>query len=555
MGQDKPIPLVGRLAIQLKMLTPDEVGRAMAESESTGNPRLAQVMLSMGLLDRDQVAKLQQVQKDLVEKQRARMGEAAAPPSAAPAARPAAARPANEVHRVAEQAAKAAAPMKARDIDELYTAPPAAEKARPLPSAKPAPGPSAASAPVAPPPQKPVPAPVQSAPAPAPAAAPNAAPTSPAPAAHAPSAGNGRPSLELVVPVPEAADRKRLESILGAGVEAGASDIHLHAGGPLKRRCIGELVVVEEAIEPAAVERMVSAALTPEQRAQLAHAGELDFCFDLPGIGRFRANAYRQQRGLDAVFRSIPDRPPTLAELGLPEELKKYTDYHQGMVLITGPAGCGKSSTLAALLNHINESRDDHILTVEDPIEIIHPSKRCLVNQRHAGHHTRTFSRALRAALREDPDIIVIGELRDLETISLAMTAAETGHFVLATLHTANAVRTVNRMIGAFPSNEQDQVRAMLSESLRAVISQRLVPTADGQGRIPALEMLVINRAIGNLIRDQKTIQIRSSMQTGKAHGMYLLEQSLNELVAAGRITREVALSLAEEEKLITAGV
>jgi twitching motility protein PilT len=224
------------------------------------------------------------------------------------------------------------------------------------------------------------------------------------------------------------------------------------------------------------------------------------------------------------------------------------------MVLITGPAGCGKSSTLAALVNHINENRDDHILTVEDPIEIVHPSKRCLVNQRHAGHHTASFPRALRGALREDPDIIVIGELRDLETISLAMTAAETGHFVLATLHTANAVRTVNRMIGAFPSNEQDQVRAMLSESLKAVISQRLVPTADGAGRVPALELLVINRAIGNMIRDEKTVQIRSSMQTGRAHGMYLLEQSLNELVAEGKITRETALGLAEEEKLITAG-
>lgn len=356
------------------------------------------------------------------------------------------------------------------------------------------------------------------------------------------------------MPEPSAGDRQRLEQILAAGVEAKASDVHLHAGGPLKQRRIGELVVVDESIDRDAVERMVAASLSPEQRAKLRHDGELDYCFDLPGVGRFRANAYRQQRGLDAVFRSIPDRPPTLEELGLPDELKKYTDYHQGMVLITGPAGCGKSSTLAALVNHINENRDDHILTVEDPIEIVHPSKRCLVNQRHAGQHTRSFSRALRAALREDPDIIVIGELRDLETISLAMTAAETGHFVLATLHTANAVRTVNRMIGAFPSNEQDQVRAMLSESLRAVVSQRLVPTSDGQGRVPALEMLVINRAIGNLIRDQKTIQIRSSMQTGKAHGMYLLEQSLNELVAKGRITREVALSLAEEEKLITAG-
>lgn len=544
MAQDKPIPLVGRLAIQLKMLTPGEVARAMAESESSGNPRLAQVMLTMGLLDRDQVVKLQQVQKDLVEKQRARMsgGEASERPAKAPAAvrppAPTSGRSANEIHRAAEHAAKAAAPMQARDIDDLYAAPPAAEKVRPLPSERPVP-----AAPKSPP------RPAVAAPA-APAAVEPSAP----PAPIAPVA-DGRPSLEVAVPEPGSADRARLESLLAAGVAAKASDIHLHAGGPIKQRRIGELVVVDESVDPPAVERMVASALTPEQRARLAHAGELDFCFDLPGVGRFRANAYRQQRGLDAVFRSIPDRPPTLEELGLPEELKKYTDYHQGMVLITGPAGCGKSSTLAALVNHINENRDDHILTVEDPIEIVHPSKRCLVNQRHAGHHTKTFSRALRAALREDPDIIVIGELRDLETISLAMTAAETGHFVLATLHTANAVRTVNRMIGAFPSNEQDQVRAMLSESLRAVISQRLVPTADGESRVPALEMLVINRAIGNLIRDQKTIQIRSSMQTGKAHGMYLLEQSLNELVASGRITREVALSLAEEEKLITAGV
>lgn len=552
MAQDKPIPLVGRLAIQLKMLTPDEVARAMAESESTGNPRLAQVILSMGLLDRDQVAKLQQVQKDLVEKQRSKMGGAEAPdrvsasapsPQPAPAAKPAPARPADEIHRVAEHAAKTAVPMQARDIDDLYAAPSA-------PAAKPRPvAPAADVSPAAPRPAVATPSPAPST-ASAPAQVPEPSRSTP----EAPTGLRNLPSLELKVPEPAAADRKRLEEILSAGVGAKASDIHLHAGGPLKQRLLGELVVVEESIESALVERMVAASLTPEQREQLRHEGELDYCFDLPGIGRFRANAYRQQRGLDAVFRSVPDRPPTLEELGLPDELKKYTDYHQGMVLITGPAGCGKSSTLAALVNHINENRDDHILTVEDPIEIVHPSKRCLVNQRHAGHHTKSFSRALRAALREDPDIIVIGELRDLETISLAMTAAETGHFVLATLHTANAVRTVNRMIGAFPSNEQDQVRAMLSESLRAVISQRLVPTADGQGRVAALEMLVINRAIGNLVRDQKTIQIRSSMQTGKAHGMYLLEQSLNELVAKGRITREVALSLAEEEKLITAG-
>jgi twitching motility protein PilT len=206
---------------------------------------------------------------------------------------------------------------------------------------------------------------------------------------------------------------------------------------------------------------------------------------------------------------------------------------------------------MAALVNKINEERDEHILTVEDPIEYVHVPKRCHVNQRHAGRHTGSFARALRAALREDPDVIVIGELRDLETISLAMTAAETGHFVLATLHTANAVRTINRMIGAFPSNRQDQVRTMLSESLRAVISQRLVPTADETTRVPALEILVVNKAIANLVRDEKTVQIRSAIQTGGSQGMRLLEQSLNELVRAGTITSEVALRLAEDKKLL----
>ncbi len=299
--------------------------------------------------------------------------------------------------------------------------------------------------------------------------------------------------------------------------------------------------------------RVALAALDEQQTASLARHGEIDLCYVVDGVGRFRSNIYRQQRGIDAVFRSIPPEPPTLESLKLPNALAKFTNYHQGMVLVTGPAGCGKSSTMAALVNLINEEREEHILTVEDPIEYLHRSKRCLVNQRHAGQHTVSFARALRAALREDPDVIVIGELRDLETISLAMTAAETGHFVLATLHTNNAVRTINRMIGAFPFNQQDQVRTMLSESLRAVVSQRLVITADGSGRVPALEILVINKAIGNLIRDQKTVQIRSAIQTGKSQGMCLLEQSLDELVRSGTVTRDEALRLAEEKKLITA--
>jgi twitching motility protein PilT len=568
MAQKKPLPLAGRLAIQLKMLTREEVERGIAESASSGNPRLVQVFLQMGMLDRPQALKLQKAQKELIKKRRASKQNARTNGGATLGriGQPAGGRASRtqssvgrldpeSIHRAAAHAAETAAPMTAGEVEALHEAPPAAA-ASPAPEleiefATPAPAPaSPASAPTASAPASAVPGSAPAAPvSPAASEAPSAAPSAPRRAAD-----EGGVSLELAVPEPGSEDRARLEVILSAGVERSASDIHLHAGGALKHRIHGELLVAEESVAPEAVERMVAAALTSEQRAALGHDGEIDFCFDLPGIGRFRGNAYRQHRGLDAVFRSIPSAPPTLEELGLPTDLEKYTHYHQGMVLVTGPAGCGKSSTMAALVDRINQSREEHILTVEDPIEVIHPSKRCLVNQRHAGRHTASFSRALRGALREDPDVIVIGELRDLETISLAMTAAETGHFVLASLHTANAVRTVNRMIGAFPSNEQDQVRAMLSESLKAVISQRLVPTADGQGRVPALELLVINRAIGNLIRDEKTIQIRSSMQTGKAHGMYLLEQSLNELVAAGRITRDVALSLAEEEKLITAG-
>ncbi|MCZ6465360.1 MAG: PilT/PilU family type 4a pilus ATPase, partial [Proteobacteria bacterium] len=327
---------------------------------------------------------------------------------------------------------------------------------------------------------------------------------------------------------------------------------HIHAETPLKLRVNGKMVETGGSLAAEEAERLVVAALRPDEREALARHGELDLCYQVDGIGRFRTNVYRQQRGFDAVFRAIPADPPTLEQLGLPSALAKFTNFHQGMVLVTGPAGCGKSSTMAAMVNLINEERDEHILTVEDPIEYLHPSKRCLVNQRHAGRHTTSFARALRAALREDPDVIVIGELRDLETISLAMTAAETGHFVLATLHTNNSVRTINRMIGAFPSNEQDQVRTMLSESLRAVISQRLVAAKDGSGRVPALEILVLNKAIGNLIRDQKTVQIRSSIQTGASHGMCLLEQSLNELVRSGTVEKEEALRYAEEKKLIT---
>ncbi|MEB2344889.1 MAG: type IV pilus twitching motility protein PilT [Deltaproteobacteria bacterium] len=341
-----------------------------------------------------------------------------------------------------------------------------------------------------------------------------------------------------------------MHEILRAGVAAGASDLHLHGGAPLRWRRHGVLETQgSEALDAARGEALLRSILTPEQAAALDADGQVDLAYTLPGVGRFRANVYRQQRGLDGVFRVVPDHPPSLQELGLPTTLARLTNYHQGMVLVTGPAGCGKSSTMAAFLHLVNGERTDHILTIEDPIEVLHPSQRCLVNQRQVRAHTETFARALRAALREDPDVIAIGELRDLETISLALTAAETGHFVLGTLHTNSTVRTIDRLIGVFPPDQQSQVRTMLSESLRAVVSQRLVRRADGQGRVPALEVLVVNKAVSNLIRENKTFQIRSILQTGASQGMCLLDTSLEGLVKSGTITQEEARRHCEDPK------
>ncbi len=340
----------------------------------------------------------------------------------------------------------------------------------------------------------------------------------------------------------------RLEELLDRALRERASDLHIHTGAPIALRRAGELSDIgSEPLSATAAEQLVKSILTPEQQTALAEHGQIDFAYTLPGRGRFRANAYRQQNGLDAVFRAIPPKPPTLAELGLPASLARLVDYHQGIVLITGPAGCGKSSTLAALVNIINESRQDHIIIVEDPIEYIHPSKGCVVNQRQVGSHTHSFARALRAALREDPDILAIGELRDLETVSLAITAAETGHLVLATLHTNSTIRTVNRILGVFPPQQQEQIRTMVSESLRAIVSQRLVRRADGTGRVAALEILTATKAVANLIRDNKTFQLRSVLQTGAAHGMCLLDASLAELVKSHVISREEALRHAED--------
>ncbi len=387
----------------------------------------------------------------------------------------------------------------------------------------------------------------------APAAAEPVAPpqpeAQPTPAKSQPS--ETRAAAASVAPIASAAasgDVEPLIALLRQGVEAGASDIHIHSTSPLKLRLHGRFENAGDTpIDPDAASKMLIASLTDTQREAFLEQGELDYAYSVPGLGRFRANIFRQQRGTDGVFRHIPAEPPSLEDLGLPSSLAKFTNYHQGLVLVTGPANCGKSSTMAAMVDIINTERKDHILTIEDPVEYLHPSKRCIVNQRNVGPNTVSFARALKGALREDPDVIVIGELRDLETVSLALSAAETGHLVLGTLHTNSTIRTLNRLVGVFPAEQQDQIRNMVSESLRAVVSQRLVPTADGQGRAPALEVLVNNKAIGNLIRENKTFQIPSMLQTGMTQGMCLLDQSLGELISSGTITREEAMRHAED--------
>ncbi len=338
-----------------------------------------------------------------------------------------------------------------------------------------------------------------------------------------------------------------LITLLESAAAQKASDLHLHAGQPPRMRLNGEFVKVPGGlVDSTTTEALLKTLLDEEQLRQLEVEGQVDFAYTLPGIARLRSNAYRHRFGTDVVFRLVALQPPTLAELSLPETLSRFGEYHQGMVLITGPSGCGKSSTMAALVNGINQSRPDHVLTVEDPIEYVHQSRQCNVNQRQAGKHTASFARALKAALREDPDVIAIGELRDLETIRLALTAAETGHLVLATMHTKDSIGTINRVIGSFPPEEQAQVRAMLSESLRAIVSQRLARKKDGSGRIPALEILLATTAVGNLIREQKTFQIPSVLQSGASQGMCSMDASLGKLLKAGIIEREEALRLCE---------
>lgn len=337
----------------------------------------------------------------------------------------------------------------------------------------------------------------------------------------------------------------KIDEILSQMTERGASDLHLASGSAPYLRINGDMVKLNyRDVTPEVCQALVLEILTERQRAQFLEDWDLDCSYSLRGVGRFRVNAFRQRKGVGAVFRLIPDHIQTVEDLGLPETLINLLDVSEGLLLITGPTGSGKSTTLAALIHHLNVNHRAHIITIEDPIEFVHKNQQCLINQREVSSHTKSFHQALRAALREDPDVILVGELRDLESISLALTAAETGHLVLATLHTNSATKTIDRIIDVFPEIQQGQIRAMLSESLRGVVAQTLVRRSDGAGRIPCVEVLVNVPAVANLIREGKTYQIHSTMQTGQVHGMITFEASVQEMVRKGLISRQEGQSL-----------
>ena len=384
-------------------------------------------------------------------------------------------------------------------------------------------------------------------PAPPAAAASAVKPSAPAAAASAPVVASGKSDA----PAPRSsADSAVVLRLLKMARDLNASDVHIKSGAvPLVRVASTLREMDAPAIAPEVCEKALIALLTDVQREHFLEHSDLDFCYDGGAqLGRFRTNFFKQFRGTDGIFRLISAKVPSFEELKLPEQVRKFTQFRQGIVLITGPKGCGKTTTMAAMVDLINTSRQEHIITIEDPIEFVHPCKLGHVNQREVGPHTKSFSNALRAALREAPDVIMVGEMRDLETTSLAITAAETGHLVFATLHTPDAIRTIGRVLDVFPAREQGQIRAMVSESLRGVVSQLLIPSPDGKSMEMAVEILVNTSAIGNLIREDRTFQLRSMMQTGKKLGMQLMDESLVQLVKSGRIAKEEAFSRGEDQ-------
>lgn len=342
----------------------------------------------------------------------------------------------------------------------------------------------------------------------------------------------------------------KIDELFGKMPALDASDLHLVVGRSPIYRIHGEMVESDgEKLTPNSVQDLVYEILDPAQRSKIETELDLDFAYEVSGLARFRANVLYQQRGMGAVFRLIPSKILTLKDLGMPDIVRRVAESNGGLILVTGPTGSGKSTTLAAMINHINETRDAHILTIEDPLEFIHKPKRCLITQREIGAHTKDFASALRVAGRQDPNIILVGELRDLETISLALSSAACGLLVFGTLHTNSAIKTVDRVIDAYPADEQNQVRSMLADSLRGVIAQQLVRSVDGR-RCAAVEVLIGSKALGNLIREAKTSMIASYIQSGSGEGMQTMDQALTALVQSGKVKAEDAAVKASDPSM-----
>ncbi|MEM1452904.1 MAG: type IV pilus twitching motility protein PilT, partial [Planctomycetota bacterium] len=333
-----------------------------------------------------------------------------------------------------------------------------------------------------------------------------------------------------------------IDALFNRMVEVGASDLHMTAGNKPQFRLHGDIVAIEECSEiaPEQMKQVLKEICPSNVWKSFEETCDADFAYEIPGLARFRSNFFMDNRGPGAVFRVIPEEILTCEQLGLPDAIKRMCYLSKGLVVVTGPTGSGKSTTLAAMVDHINKNRSDHIITIEDPIEFVHQDQRCLINQREVGEHTASFKRALKAALREDPDIVLVGEMRDLETIEIAIETAETGHLVFGTLHTTTAASTVDRIIDQFPADRQAQIRTMLSSSLKGVVAQTLCKKQGG-GRAAALEVLIVNSAVSSLIREGKTHQITSSMQMGGKEGMRLINDSLCELVTTGKVAPDEA--------------
>lgn len=343
----------------------------------------------------------------------------------------------------------------------------------------------------------------------------------------------------------------QIDTLLKTLKEKGGSDLHLSPENPPLIRISGDLApVLETPLSHTQIQTLLKEVMSESQNKQFEKTRDIDFAYEVTALAsRFRVNIFCGRLGISAVFRLIPTTILTIEQLGLPSSILRFSQLKKGLVLVTGSTGSGKSTTLAALIDHINKTQQEHILTVEDPIEFVHKSQKSLINQREVGRHTISFATALRAALREDPDIILVGEMRDLETIELAITAAETGHLVFGTLHTSSAAKTVDRIINVFPTDQQEQIRAMLAESLKGVIAQQLLKTVDGK-RVAALEILYVTHAVSNLIREGKTFQIPSVIQTGKGQGMQLMDQALQELVNKKQVTIQEAHKFALNKAL-----